>query len=110
MSSLVRKVARPLIGGALGFLVGGPTGAAYGAGLGAASEALQPPKITGAAGEDRTDAILDQQEADAASERARLLTEQRARQRAARRGGIRSLLSSERLSPETGLQTTLGPG
>jgi hypothetical protein len=52
--------------------------------------------------------ILARQESEADVERRRLLAEQQARQRAARRGGYRALLSQQRLSPETGLQTTLG--
>jgi hypothetical protein len=57
------------------------------------------------------EAILARQEKQAADERARLATEQMARSRAAKRGGgFRSLLSEQRLSPETGLQNTLGPG
>jgi len=53
--------------------------------------------------------ILARAEAEADVERRRLLAEQQARVRAARRGGYRALLSQERLTPETGLQTTLGP-
>jgi hypothetical protein len=56
------------------------------------------------------DPILDRQESDVAAERAKLTAEQFARQRAARRGGYRALLSQERMTPETGLQTTLGAG
>lgn len=53
---------------------------------------------------------LSAQESEAAIERKRLLSEQLARTRAARRGGYRALLSQQRLTPETGLQTTLGVG
>ena len=52
--------------------------------------------------------VVSGQETEAANERRRLLAEQMGRQRAARRGGYRALLSQQRLSPETGLQTTLG--
>lgn len=49
------------------------------------------------------------QQSEADVERKRLLQEQTARTRAARRGGYRALLSQMRFAPETGLQTTLGP-
>jgi len=56
------------------------------------------------------EAILAKQETQASDERARLASEQMARQRAATRGGgFRGLLSETRLNPETGLQNTLGP-
>lgn len=64
-------------------------------GAAAAAQATQAAQI--AAGEKK-----------AQSEQARLLAEQMARQRAAARGGFRALLSSARLNPESGLQTTLG--
>lgn len=55
------------------------------------------------------EAILGRQEKSAADERARLAGEQAARSRAAKRGGgFRGLLSEQRLTPETGLQNTLG--
>jgi hypothetical protein len=55
------------------------------------------------------EAILGRQEKSAADERARLAGEQAARQRAAKRGGgFRGLLSEQRLTPESGLQNTLG--
>jgi hypothetical protein len=56
------------------------------------------------------DDTLARVETEAEIERKRLLSEQAARQRAARRGGYRALLSQERFAPETGLQTTLGVG
>ena len=58
---------------------------------------------------DTGESILSRQENEASIEKLRLLSEQRARSRAARRGGYRALLSQQRLSPESGLQTTLGP-
>jgi len=57
----------------------------------------------------QTSAIVGLQESEANVERRRLLAQQQARSRAARRGGYRALLSQQRLTPETGLQTTLGP-
>jgi hypothetical protein len=53
-------------------------------------------------------AIIAKQEAQATEERSRLQAEQMARQRAARRSGMRALLSDARLTPESGLPTTLG--
>jgi len=75
------------------------------AGLIVKSEGGDAPKVVGGGA---GDSILSRQENEADMEKLRLMSEQRARSRAARRGGYRALLSQERLSPESGLQTTLG--
>jgi hypothetical protein len=58
----------------------------------------------------KQEAILEKQEARTEAQETDKTKQITSRRRAFGRSGVRSLLSTERTNPETGLQTTLGAG